>query len=86
MISEAILIPKIYARWHKIVSNFLKIFWGGLPPALAPLALGSGLHPLTGPPFPKFLDPPLKTVDITPLYEATEALRYDTRCHGITQF
>jgi len=47
MISEAILIPKIYARLHKIASNFFIISVGGLPPAL-----GSGLHPLTGlPPF-----------------------------------
>jgi len=62
MISEAILIPKIYARLQEIASNFLKNFGGGPPdppPALAPLALGSGLRPLTGPPFPKFLDSPL---------------------------
>jgi len=43
---------------HLIFQNFL-----GRPPgqtpALAPSALGSRLHPLTGPPFPKFLDPPL---------------------------
>jgi len=62
MISEAILIPKIYASLQEIASNFLKIFWGrppDLPPALASSALGSGLRPLTGPPLPKFLDPPL---------------------------
>jgi len=38
-----------------------KIYGGGPPdppPALAPLGLGSGFRPLTGPPFPKFLDPP----------------------------
>jgi len=62
MISEAILIPKIYARLQEIASNFTKFSGQGLPdppPALAPSALGSRLRPLTGPPFPKFLDPPL---------------------------
>jgi len=34
---------------------FFKIFWGGLPPALAV----RGFTPLPGSPFPKFLDPPL---------------------------
>jgi len=37
--------PKIYARLQEIASNFS--------------ALGSGLGSLLGPPFPKFLDPPL---------------------------
>jgi len=55
MISEAILIPKIYARLQEIASNFSK-FSGE---ALEPSVLGSGLRPLTGPPFLKFLDPPL---------------------------
>jgi len=62
MISEAILIPKIYARLQEIASNFSKFSGGGPPdppPALRPSALVSGLRPLTGPPFPKFLDPPL---------------------------
>jgi len=58
MISEAILIPKIYATLQEIASNFSK-FSGE-----APLALGSGLRPLTGPPFPKFLDPPLVKEDV----------------------
>jgi len=71
MISEAILIPKMYARLQKIASNFSK-FSGGRPapdppPTLAPLALGSGLRPLTGPPFPKFLDPPLLTNEVDKL-------------------
>jgi len=57
MISEAIMIPKIYARLQEIASNFSKFSGGG--PALAPSALGSGLRSLTGPPFQKFLDPPL---------------------------
>jgi len=54
MISEAILIPIIYARLQEIASNFFKIFWGRPPDplsALAHSALGSGLRPLTGPPF-----------------------------------
>jgi len=65
MISEAILIPQIC----QIAGNrikFFKIFWGRPPdplPALAPLALGSGLRPLPPPPFPKFLDPPLAATD-----------------------
>jgi len=62
MISEAILIPKIYARLQEIASNFSKFSGGGhpdAPPAVAPSALGSGLRPLTGPSFQKFLDPPL---------------------------
>jgi len=52
MISEAILIPKIYARLQKIASNFSKCFGGEPPdpsPALALSTLGSGLRPLTGP-------------------------------------
>jgi len=46
MISEAILIPKIYARLQEIAFNFSKFFEGGpqTPPALAPSALGSGLQ------------------------------------------
>jgi len=59
MISEAILISKIYAILQEIASNFSKFSGGGppdSPPALAPSALGLGLRPLTGPPFPKFLD------------------------------
>jgi len=66
MISDAILIPKIYARLQEIASNFSKFSGGGPPdlaPALAPLALGSGLRPLTEPPFPKFLDPPLIVIN-----------------------
>jgi len=63
--TEAILIPKIYARLQEIASNFSK-FCGGSPPdsppALAFSALGSGLRPLTGPPFPKFVDSPLYMV------------------------
>jgi len=38
---------------------FFKFSGGGpqtLPPALSPSAIGSGLRPLTGPLFPKFLD------------------------------
>jgi len=45
MISEAILIPKIYARLQEIASNFSKFSGGGHPDpptALAPSALGSG--------------------------------------------
>jgi len=38
---------------HLIFQNFL-----GRPPP----ALGSGFAPLSGPPFPKFLDPPLHTL------------------------
>jgi len=38
---------------------FFQNFLGRPPPALVPSAFGSGLRPLTGPPFPKFLDPPL---------------------------
>jgi len=56
MTSEAILIPKIYARLQEIASNFSKFSGGGPPdppPALAPSALGSGLRPLTGPPLSK---------------------------------
>jgi len=52
MISEAILILKIYAKVQEIASNFLKFSGGGPPyppPALAPSALGSGFRPLTGP-------------------------------------
>jgi len=59
MISEAILIPKIYARLQEIASNFSKFAGGGPPdppPALVLSALGSGLRPFTGPPFPKFLE------------------------------
>jgi len=62
MISEAILDPKIYAILQEIASNFFKIFWRRAPdppPAIEPSALGSELRPLTGPPFPKFLDPPI---------------------------
>jgi len=46
MISEAILIPKIYARLQEIASNFSKFF--GEAPRLLP-TLGSGLGPLTAP-------------------------------------
>jgi len=56
MISEAILIPKIYARLQEIASNFFKIFWGRPPDpqlALALSALGLGLRPRTGPPLSK---------------------------------
>jgi len=56
MISEAILILKIYARLQEIASIFLKIFRRGLPDpslALGPSALGSGLSPLTGAPLSK---------------------------------
>jgi len=69
MISEAILIPKIYARLQEIASNFSKFSGGGpqTPPALTPWALGSGLRPLTGPPFPKFLDPPLGRHPFNPI-------------------
>jgi len=53
MISEAILIPKIYARLQEIVSNLSKFYGEGPPPALAPSAIGLGLRALTGPPFSK---------------------------------
>jgi len=49
MISEAILIPKIYARLQEIASNFFKFS----EPALAFSALGSGLRSLTGLPLSK---------------------------------
>jgi len=49
--------PKnIYTRLQEIASNFSKVSGGGLqtpPPALAPLALGSGFRPLTRPPLSK---------------------------------
>jgi len=67
MISEAILTPKIYARLQEIASNFSKFSVGGPQThrrrSIAPSVLGSGLRPLTGPPFPKFLDPPLGHCD-----------------------
>jgi len=71
MISEDILIPKIYARLQEIPSNFLKFLGGGPPdplPAVALSVLGSGLRPLTGPtPFPKYLDLPLQGTMKTPV-------------------
>jgi len=62
MISEAILIPKIYARLQEIASNFNFSKFSGEGPPDSPPALGSGLRPLTGPPFSKFLDLPLGLV------------------------
>jgi len=47
MISEAILIPKIYARLQEIASNFSKFY--GEAPQTPPPALDSGLRRLTGP-------------------------------------
>jgi len=59
MISEAILIPKIYARLQEIASNFSK-FSGEAPGRSSRFWCSvSELRPPTGPPFPKFLDPPL---------------------------
>jgi len=51
MISEAILIPKIYASLQEIASNFSK-FSGEAPRPLLALessALGSGIRPFTAP-------------------------------------
>jgi len=59
--SEAILIPKIYARLQEITSNFLKNFWGGPQTPVGARAFGArfwALPPYRAP-FPKFLDPPL---------------------------
>jgi len=52
MISDAILIPKIYARLHEIASNFSKIFWGR-PQTPRRRSRLRGLCPLTGPPISK---------------------------------
>jgi len=64
MISEAILIPKIYARLQNIASNFSKFYGGGPQTPAGARAFGARFEasPLTGPPFPKFLDPPLVLV------------------------
>jgi len=62
MICEAILIPKIYARLQEIASNFSK-FSGEAPQTPAgDRAFGAwfGASFPYRPPFPKFLDPPLK--------------------------
>jgi len=60
MISEAILIPKIYARLQKIASNFSK-FSGEASRRRSRLRRSvRGFATLPGPLFPKFLDPPLK--------------------------
>jgi len=62
--SEAILSLKMYARLQVIASNFFRNFLGEAPrppPVLEPSALSLWLR-LTGPPFPKFLDPPLTPV------------------------
>jgi len=66
MISEAILIPKINARLQEIASNFSKKILGrplDPPPALAFCSARFGALPLTGPPFPKFLNPLLEFGD-----------------------
>jgi len=62
---------------------FSKFSWGGppdLPSALAPSAHSSGLRPLTGPPFPKFLDPPLVTRIETLLKTCQNASESIRRC------
>jgi len=66
MISEAILIPKIYARLQKIASNFSKFPGGGpqTPRRRSRLRRSVwGFAPLP-PPLPKFLDPPVGTVSL----------------------
>jgi len=65
MISEAILIPKIYARLQEIASNFSKFSGKALQTHRRRSRLRHsvrGFAPLLGPLFPKFLDPPLYTV------------------------
>jgi len=61
MISEAILIPKIYARLQEIASNFSKFSGGGpqTPRQRSRLRRSVRALPPYRPPFPKFLDPPL---------------------------
>jgi len=61
MISEAILIPKIYARLQEIASNFSKFSGGGPQTPAGARAIGArfGASPPYRAPFPKFLDPPL---------------------------
>jgi len=62
MISEAILIPKIYARLQEIASNFSKFSGGGpqTPRRRSRLRRSvRGFALLLAPLFPKFLDPPL---------------------------
>jgi len=56
MISEAILIPKTYARLQKIASNFSKFSGGG--PQTPRRRSVWGFAPYRPPHFPKFLDPP----------------------------
>jgi len=55
MISETILIPKIYARLQEIASKFFKIFWGR-PQTRRRFGARFGASPpspLTGPPLRK---------------------------------
>jgi len=64
MISEAILIPKIYARLQEIASNFSTFSGGGPQTPAGARAFGArfGTSPPYRPPFPKFLDPPSDVV------------------------
>jgi len=70
MISEAILIPKIYARLQEIASNFLKFFGGPQTTRQRSRLQRSvrGFAPLLAPPFQKFLDPPLIIITNVTLY------------------
>jgi len=65
MISEAILIPKIYARLQEIASNFSK-FTGGGPQTPAGARVFGARFGASSPyraSFPKFLDPPVMSAD-----------------------
>jgi len=77
MISEAILIPKIYARLQEITSNFSKFSREAPQIRRALLALGSGLRPLTGPPLSKI---PGSAPATYCHYNVTGSCQPDTAC------
>jgi len=86
MISEVILIPKIYARLQEIASNFSKFSGGGPPDPLAALArlrrsvrgfapLPASLSKIV----PKFLDPPLISNSEEKATEKIESILIDSQ-------
>jgi len=85
MISEAILIPKIYARLQEIASNFSKFSGGGPRPPAGVRVFGAlfGDSPPYRAPFPKFLDPPLDRLTSDKVSAKIKVACYVFMTHGV---